>query len=345
VTKVFGDAMRELPELADFHDVMALFGDRAETHVIATMSCAGIEFPIHGVVVGATRADAPTLALIGGVHGLERIGTRVVLASMHTLAQFLAWDRIINAALDDLRVVFVPLLNPIGMWLRRRSNGNGVDLMRNAPTHPAATATPFLGGQRLTNRLPWYCGRAGEAMEIEAQALCEFVREWVFPARQSIVLDVHSGFGSIDRLWFPYAYTRRPFPSLAEAYALKRLLDDTLPHHPYEMEPVSRNYTMQGDLWDHLYDHHRRERPNAPFMPLTLELGSWAWVRKNPRQIFDVLGTFNPMRPHRLRRTLRRHLPLIEFLLRAVAGATAWTNFDACERQRLESEAFGLWYG
>lgn len=341
----FDDAVRELPELGDLYEVLALFGDRAQTHVLTTIRCVGIEFPIHGVVVGSTRADAPTLALVGGVHGLERIGTSVVLAGMHTLARFLAWDRILSAALDDLRVVFVPLLNPVGMWLRRRSNANGVDLMRNAPPHPDASGTPFLGGQRLSNRLPWYCGERNAPMEQEARVLCDFMRAWVFPARQSIVLDVHSGFGSVDRLWFPYAYTRRPFPSLAEAYALKRLLDDTLPNHPYEMEPVSRNYTVQGDLWDHLYDEHRNARPSDSFMPLTLELGSWAWVKKNPRQLFDVLGSFNPMRPHRLRRTLRRHLPLIEFLLRAVAGAEAWTRFDPLERQRLESEAFRLWFG
>jgi hypothetical protein len=341
----FADAVRELPELGDVYEVLALFGDRAKAHVLATTHHAGIEFPIHGVVVGAARAEAPTLALVGGVHGLERIGTSVVLSGMHTLARFLAWDRILSAALENLRVVFVPLLNPVGMWLRRRSNGNGVDLMRNAPPHPDASATPFLGGQRLSNKLPWYCGAREAAMQLESSVLCEFIREWVFPAKHSIALDVHSGFGSIDRLWFPYAYTRRPFASLAEAYALQRLLDDTLPHHPYEMEPVSRNYTVQGDLWDHLYDQHRERCPGGSFMPLTLELGSWAWVKKNPRQLLDVLGSFNPMRPHRVRRTLRRHLPLIEFLLRAVAGADAWTNFDSFERQRLESEALRQWFG
>ncbi len=361
----FADALRELPELGDLYEVLDLFGDRAETHVLATVRHGAIEFPIIGVVVGATRADAPTLALIGGVHGLERIGTRVVLASMHTLAQFLAWDRVLHTALADLRVVYLPLLNPVGMWLRRRSNGNGVDIMRNAPPHPDASATPLVGGHRLSDKLPWYQGRTGATMELEARVLCEFVREWVFPARHSIVLDVHSGFGMVDRLWFPYAYTRRPFPSLAEAYALKRLLDDTLPNHVYEMEPVSRNYLVQGDIWDHLYDEHgggrqwdkpvaieagqahrlpRTPRYGGPFMPLTLELGSWLWVKKNPRQLLDVLGGFNPIRPHRLRRTLRRHLPLIEFLLRAVAAGETWTGFAPPERQRLESDAFRLWF-
>ena len=361
----FADAVRELPELGDLYEVLDLFGDRAETHVLATVRHGGIEFPIIGVVVGATRADAPTLALTGGVHGLERIGTRVVLASMHTLAQFLAWDRLLRASLSELRIVYLPLVNPVGMWLRRRSNGNGVDLMRNGPAHADTSATPWIGGQRVSPRLPWYRGEADVAMELEARVLCEFVREWVFPARHAIALDVHSGFGSVDRLWFPYAYTRRPFPSLAEAYALERLLDDTLPNHVYVMEPVSRNYLVAGDLWDHLYDEHgggrlwdkpvavdpgqahripRRPSHGGPFMPLTLELGSWAWVRKNPRQLFDVLGGFNPIRPHRVRRTLRRHLPLIEFLLRAVAAGESWSGFEPHERQRLESEAFERWF-
>ena len=363
----FGDAVRELPELGDLYEVLDLFGDRAEQHVLATVRRDGVEFPIIGVVVGATRADAPTLALVGGVHGLERIGTRVVLAAMHTLAQFMTWDRILGAALSDLRLVFVPLVNPVGMWLRRRSNGAGVDLMRNAPAHPEASATPLVGGHRISNRLPWYRGDEGVPMEVEARALCSFIREWVFPARHAIALDVHSGFGTVDRLWFPYAYTRRPFPSLAEAYALKGLLDDTLPNHVYEMEPVSHNYLVQGDLWDYLYAEHGggriydkhappqqwagqahripREPPfGGPFMPLTLELGSWLWVKKNPRQLFDVLGGFNPIRPHRLRRTLRRHLPLVEFLMRAVAAGESWSGFEPHERQRLESEAFKLWF-
>ncbi|MFO7562883.1 MAG: DUF2817 domain-containing protein [Enhygromyxa sp.] len=336
----FSDAVRELPELGDLYEVLDLFGDRAESHVLATIEHEGIEFPIIGVVVGATRADAPTLGLIGGVHGLERIGTRVVLAGMHTLAQFLTWDRLLRDALTELRLICVPLVNPVGMWLRRRSNPSGVDLMRNAPPHPDSSSTPLLGGQRLSPRLPFFQGHASAPMEVEARALCEFVREWVFAARHAIVLDVHSGFGSVDRLWFPYAHTRRPFPSLAEAYALERLLDNTLPNHIYVMEPVSRNYLVAGDLWDHLYDEHGRRT----FMPLTLELGSWAWVRKNPRQLFDVLGGFNPIRPHRLRRTLRRHLPLIEFLLRAVAAGESWSSFDEHERARLEAEARRRWY-
>ncbi|NVB37336.1 DUF2817 domain-containing protein [Pseudenhygromyxa sp. WMMC2535] len=336
----FPQAARELPELATLYEVLETFGDRAEPHVLATVAHAGVEFPIVAAVVGAARADAPTLALFGGVHGLERIGTRVVLAAMHTLAQFLTWDHVLDATLSEVRLLFVPLINPVGMWLRRRSNARGVDLMRNAAPYPEAAATPLVGGQRLSPHLPWFQGERG-AMEVEARALCEATREWVLPARRAVALDVHSGFGTVDRLWFPYAHTRRPFPSVAEAYAMSCLLDDTLPNHVYVMEPVSRNYTVQGDLWDRIYDEYTGGRA---FLPLTLELGSWLWVKKNPRQLFDVLGGFNPIRPHRLRRTLRRHLPLIEFLLRAVASERAWSGFDAHERQRLESAAFAKWF-
>jgi len=372
----FSAAARAVPELAELFEVLRLFGDRATAQVITTVHHSGIEFPILSVVVGSRRPEAPTLALIGGVHGLERIGARVVLAGMHTFAQFLTWDRILHAALEDARLVCLPLVNPVGMWLRRRSNGNCVDLMRNAPVQVGTRGTPLIGGQGLSRRLPWYFGDP-ENMEVEARALCTFVREWVFPARASIALDVHSGFGSIDRIWFPYAHSCRPFPAIAEAYALKSLLDDTLPNHVYAMEPVAQSYRVRGDLWDLLFDEHQarghaqdscpgpgstpgpqsdsgpggplgkvalQSPTGAPFLPLTLELGSWLWIRKNPRQIFDLLGGFNPIRPHRLRRTLRRHLPLIQFLLRAVAGSDSWSRFGDRQRRQLESEALRLWF-
>ena len=98
------------------------------------------------------------------------------------------------------------------------------------------------------------------------------------------------------RVWFPYARTRKPFASLREVFALKTLLDATLPNHVYRVEPQSRSYTTHGDLWDHLHDRHQRARQSV-YLPLTLEMGSWTWVRKNPRQAFSLLGGFNPSSP------------------------------------------------
>ena len=35
--------------------------------------------------------------------------------------------------------------------------------------------------------------------------------------------------------------------------------------------------------------------PDNVFLPFTLEMGSWLWVRKNPRQMLDYFGYFNPV--------------------------------------------------
>jgi hypothetical protein len=59
--RAFSDAARELPELGDLYEVLELFGARATAHVLATVHHGALEFPIHGVVVGATRADATAL--------------------------------------------------------------------------------------------------------------------------------------------------------------------------------------------------------------------------------------------------------------------------------------------
>ncbi|MGB1558509.1 MAG: hypothetical protein ACPHCJ_12055, partial [Oceanococcaceae bacterium] len=64
--------------------------------------------------------------------------------------------------------------------------------------------------------------------------------------------------------------------------------------------------------------------PQRLFLPLTLEMGSWLWVRKNPLQIFNHAGLFNPLVPHRRKRILRQHLVFMNFLLSAAANGSRW---------------------
>jgi hypothetical protein len=84
--------------------------------------------------------------------------------------------------------------------------------------------------------------------------------------------------------------------------------------------------------------------PDSVFLPLTLEMGSWLWVKKNPRQLFSRDGIFNPLIAHRQQRVLRRHLPLLDFTFRAAASSARWLpGGDEQERHRAAAQA--RWYG
>ena len=47
-------------------------------------------------------------------------------------------------------------------------------------------------------------------------------------------------------------------------------------------------------LWDYFY-YQSRAQNQAHFLPLTLEMGSWRWVKKSPRQLFNMAGLNVPM--------------------------------------------------
>ncbi|HEY6879864.1 MAG TPA: M14 family zinc carboxypeptidase [Polyangiales bacterium] len=335
-------ALSLLPELSELEGLLEHIEPYARIETLAHVEVRGHRLPVYAIVLGTREPAAPSLAFVGGVHGLERIGTQVVLAYLRTLSARLSWDRVLTDTLARVRLVFVPLLNPGGMLLRWRSNPRGVDLMRNAPRGQGGRGSFLLGGQRISARLPWFAGAEGES-ELENRALFEVIQRECVCSEVSLAIDCHSGFGMLDRLWFPYARTRKTFPNLAEVVGLKRLLDRTLPHHVYRVEPQANAYTIEGDAWDYLYDLSRSTSPLRTFVPLTLEMGSWAWVRKNPRQLWSLDGSFNPVLPHRVKRTLRRHLPLFDLLLHAIASPEAWVVRDDDVRAQREHEAFTTW--
>jgi hypothetical protein len=307
-----------------------LFADASrpfvDVQVLARTVASNREFPIYSFVLGSKDRSHPTFGLFGGVHGLERVGTHVVMAYLESLVAQLRWDSGLRQKLETTRIVAIPLINPGGMYLGSRSNPNGVDLMRNSPVEAMEKTQPLIGGHRISPKLPWYRGGEGKSMEIEAQELVNFVEREVFSSQTAMTLDIHSGFGFQDRLWYPYAKSRMMFPRLSEVENLKRLLDTSYPNHIYRVESQSVNYTTHGDLWDYLFDLHleRHQLGDRVFIPWTLEIGSWLWIRKNPRQLFSALGPFNPIKVHRRRRTMRRHLPLLDFLFRAVNNYSSW---------------------
>ncbi|MCB9730801.1 MAG: DUF2817 domain-containing protein [Deltaproteobacteria bacterium] len=287
---------------------------------------ASTRLPIYALRLGPDDRSLPTLGVFAGVHGLERVGTNVALAWLRSLVESLRWDAHARARLESCRIVAIPLINPGGMARGRRSNPQGVDLMRNAP-HDAVDRVPLLlGGHRLGPWLPWYRGPRDAEMQLEARALCDFVEAELFESPAAIALDIHSGFGTRDRLWYPWARSTEAFPRVDAARRVVELLDRTYPNHVYMVEAQSDSYTTHGDLWDHLFMRHAQlhEAGDATLLPFTLEMGSWTWVRKNPRQLFTTGGPFNPVIPHRLERALRRHLALVDLMLRAVHNHEVW---------------------
>ncbi len=330
-------------EILQVQALAKLASQFGEVEKLAEIKYRDKKFPIYSFVIGSARRSDPTLGLFGGVHGLERVGTQIVCAFLETLIQQLTWDKDLIARMKNLRIASIPLINPVGMYLGTRGNGQGVDLMRNAQVE--GEDVPFLvGGQRLSSKLWWYRGQTGGPLEKEVEASMNFVRREVFPSRASLSLDCHSGFGMQDRLWYPYARTKTPFPRIHEAQTIQQLLSKTYPYHVYKIESQSSAYTTHGDFWDVLFDEHQKERPDSPFIPWTLELGSWMWVKKNPLQIFDIQGLFNPIKPHRIRRTLRRHLLLIDFFLSAVKNHEVWSDqkkLAVTQRPRSRKKALG----
>lgn len=332
-----------LPELEQLEALVTEAAGALDVRVACEVAHQGRTLPVYVLALGSDDPGVPAVGFFGGVHGLERIGARVVIAYLHSLVRRLPWDVALHGLLQQVRLVFMPLVNPGGMARGTRANPAGVDLMRNAPVE-ALDAVPFLvGGQRIGAGLPWYRGRLDAPMEPESRALCDVVQRELLARPFSVAVDCHSGFGMRDRLWFPYAHCRTPIAHLAQLHALHEIFRETHAYHPYVFEPQSHQYLAHGDLWDHLY-RNACEGADRVFLPLTLEMGSWLWVKKNPRQLFSVGGMFNPLIAHREHRVLRRHVPLLEFLIHAAAGHSHWLpQGDAEARHR--RQALARWYG
>ncbi|WP_028766916.1 M14 family zinc carboxypeptidase [Shewanella fidelis] len=308
------------------------------SQTLAEVEYKGNLYPLIRAELGSSEPSVPTVVFVGGVHGVERIGCQVQLAFMASLLARLEWDSSLQLLLSKVRLSFVPVVNPVGLLRGTRCNGQGVDLMRNAPITSTDKVALLVGGHRLSAKLPWYRGKF--AMERETKALIDYVSSLLTTSSSVIVLDAHSGFGLSDHLWFPFAYRQTAMEQVGRVYRLKQLFEASFPHHNhYRFSPQSLIYQTHGDIWDYVTS----KQHTTPFIALTLEMGSWSWVKKNPRQLFNFAGLFNPQKPHRYHRTLRKHTVFMQFLVDLAASRTL-ENLTDKQLSKLDRLANQLWY-
>lgn len=305
----------------EFVETYEKYKDLADVRTHSFVEFTSKRYPLVSVRFGNPKA--PALVIVGGVHGLERIGAQLAISLLKSFYERLTWDKIAQDFLQQVQLVFVPLVNPIGYFEITRANGQGIDLMRNAAIETEGEAPFLLGGHRYSNKLPWY---RGENQAPETEFLLNVMREVLQNAPTVISVDIHSGFGFKDQLWFPFAYSQKEFSQLAELSLFFELFEKSHPYHIYKIEPQSKNYMTHGDIWDYCY--LKFKKPDQVYLPLTLEMGSWIWVKKNPLQIFSKTGLFNPIKQHRINRTMRRHRPLFDFLIHSLISHQVWSKFE-----------------
>jgi Zinc carboxypeptidase len=284
------------------------------------------KLPIYGLTLGPDDRTLPTFGIFAGVHGLERVGTHVALNFLTPLLAQLAWDKTLQDSFSRMRLVAIPIINPGGMYLNTRSNPNGVDIMRNAPIDAVGDLKPLVSGHRLSPRLPWYRGALGDEMEHETKTMIDFIKRETLQSDFAMTIDIHSGFGMRDRLWYPFSFTRDEFPYLSQINTIAEKLKESFPFHVYIIEPQHKSYMLHGDPWDFIFNAHAADgaKTGRVFIPWCLEMGSWTWLKKNPMQLFTRHGIFNPILPHRYSRIMRRHRPLLEFFKQITQHHQIW---------------------
>ena len=232
-------SMPALPELKELEHIIQLGHPHLEVDVLCEIDVQHKRFPVYKLALGNPDPSLPAIGFFGGIHGLERIGSQVLLSFLRGLLTRLKWDKSLQHMLQEVRLVFMPLVNPGGMWQATRANPNGVDLMRNAPVEATEKVPFLLGGHRISKHLPWYRGPADADMEAENIALVRTVQQELLSRQFSIAIDCHSGFGLRDRVWFPHAHSVHPIPHLADILSLEELFQQTHPNHRYLFEPQS----------------------------------------------------------------------------------------------------------
>ena len=89
-----------LPELEELERIVALAGPEVHCEVACEVRDRGRVLPVYAITLGNADPALPAVGYFGGVHGLERIGARVVIAFLHNLVMRLGWDASLRQMLE-----------------------------------------------------------------------------------------------------------------------------------------------------------------------------------------------------------------------------------------------------
>ena len=78
-------SVKSLPELVTLEQLIEDGGDLLKASVACTVAADSQQFPVYLLTMGSSDPAAPALGFFGGIHGLERIGTQVLLSFLQSL--------------------------------------------------------------------------------------------------------------------------------------------------------------------------------------------------------------------------------------------------------------------
>lgn len=113
------------PELRDIYRCAQSLSGVGEFSEECWLDFDGKRFPIVSFRFGSKNPNVPQIVIVGGVHGLEVIGTHVVTSYLETMIKLLKWDKNLEILLDQVQLHILPLLNPVGRPHLLVSPGHG----------------------------------------------------------------------------------------------------------------------------------------------------------------------------------------------------------------------------
>ncbi|MFZ4480687.1 MAG: M14 family zinc carboxypeptidase, partial [Rhodoferax sp.] len=113
---------QKLPELVALERIIELGAGWIQSRLVCDVSVPdGSSYPVYVITLGNPAPEVPAVGYFGGVHGLERIGSGVVIAYLQSLVMRLQWDSTLHRQLESVRMVFMPIVNPGGMAMGTRA--------------------------------------------------------------------------------------------------------------------------------------------------------------------------------------------------------------------------------